>query len=248
MINFFLNRNNEFKIEIFSIYHILLICLTLLIIILIIINKNKFINLNEKKKKNIRLSLAIIIILNFILRRGSFIYFGVYDWRYHLDINFCNFTSIMFLIYSFSGNKKIYNICYYMAFIGPLLSILFPSVNINPYNYSFYSFLILHYVVFIYNYIFMYMENLIFDFNKFLKVFKFLILYFLTIYFFDYLAGTNYNVLDSFININITNIKFVHFIISNFIIEVVFSIFLFLLMLFVGILNLKFFNNKKNFI
>lgn len=182
MKRFLLNQNTNLIISIFSKYHIGLIILTFLLVCLIINNKEKFINMNEKKKKVLRYTLAGILIINFILRRGSFIYYGVYNWKYHLDINFCNFTSIMFLTYSLTGNKKIYEICYYMAFIGPFVSILCPSVNFSPLNYSFYSFIILHHIIFIFNIMFMYAEKLEYKKNALKKIIIFLVIYFSAIY------------------------------------------------------------------
>lgn len=200
MKGFLLNQHTNLIISIFSKYHIGLIILTFLLVCLIINNKEKFINMNEKKKKVSRYTLAGILIINFILRRGSFIYYGVYNWKYHLDINFCNFTSIMFLTYSLTGNKKIYEICYYMAFIGPFASILCPSVNFSPLNYSFYSFIILHHTIFIFNIMFMYAEKLEYKKNALKKIIIFLVIYFSTIYLFDFIFNTTYNMPNSFLN------------------------------------------------
>lgn len=200
MKSFFLNQNKNLFISLFSKYHISLIILTFLIVCLIINNKEKFLNINDKNKKILRYTLAGILIINFILRRGSFIYYGVYNWKYHLDINFCNFTSIMYLIYSLTGNKKIYEICYYMAFIGPFSSILCPSVDFSPLNYSFYSFIILHHIIFIFNIMFMYTEKLEYKKNALKKIIIFLVIYFSTIYLFDFIFNTTYNMPNSFLN------------------------------------------------
>ena len=210
-MDFLLNQSNGFKIEIFSKYHFLLILLTLLFVLWVIVSKEKFINMNTKVKKSIKLTLAIILIVNWIIRRGSFIYYGVYNWHNHLDINFCNFTSIMFLIYCLTGNKKLYTICYYMAFIGPLIAILIPSVTLKPLNYSFYSFIILHHLVFIFNFMFLYMENYKYRKEDLKNTSIFLIVYFLGIYIFNIFTGTKYNMPMGFVNNQIENTVFIKF-------------------------------------
>ena len=207
MKNFLLNQNNDVILKIFSVEHIMIVIFTLLIVMLIINNKEKFIDINLKQQKIYRYVLVIILITNFIIRRGSFIYYDVYDWHNHLDINFCNFTSIMFLIYGITGSKKIYNICYYMAFIGPLLSIIIPSVNLSPLNYSFYSFFILHHMVFIFNIIFMFIEKKEYSKSDYKKSCIFLIIYFILVYIFDYFMKVNYNFPISFVNENIRKLS-----------------------------------------
>lgn len=241
-MEFFLNQNNNYIIDLFSKYHLILILLTFLFSVLIILNKEKFKQMNETRKKRIRIVFALILIVNLIIRRGSFIYYGVYNWHYHLDINFCNFTSILFIIYGLSGNKKLYRICYYMAFIGPLLSVIAPSANMKPLNYSFYSFLLIHHFVFIFNIIFMYMEDLKYHKKDFLKVIIFLLIYFTLIYAFNYFMGTEYNMpLTFFNNIFLNNSFIKELSYNNF---VVFAIFIFIniLMLSIGKYSLKYLN------
>lgn len=206
MKNFFLNHQNDFVVEIFSIYHFLFILLVFLFVCLVINNKEKFINLEKSKQKKLRYILFFILLINFILRRGSFIYYDVYNYKFHLDINFCNFTSILFMIYCITGNKKIYTICYYMTFVGPLLSILFPSVNISPLNYSFYSFIILHHLIFIFNIMFMYMENLKYNKNAFIKVIIFIFIYLIVTWIFNLFFKTTYNSPLTFISNSLNEI------------------------------------------
>ena len=242
MINFFLNQNNNFVIELFSIYHFLFIFVTFLIIDLIILDKDKFLNLNIKQKKNIRFLLSTILIINFILRRGSFIYYGVYNWKYHLDINFCNFTSLLFFLYCITGSKKIYSICYYFAFIGPLLSILIPSSNLSPLNYSFYSFLILHHIIFIFNIIFMFIENYKYNKKDLQNTILFLLLYIIIIYIFNFIVNTTYNMPLTFVNINILNLNFINILLDIKYIEFFIMFLVIYLLIYSGKIFLKYFN------
>lgn len=242
MRNFFLNQNNDFVIELFSINHFLFIFVTFLLVLLIIINKEKFLNLKYNYKKMLRYTLAIILLINFILRRGSFIYYDVYNWQYHLDINFCNFTSILFFIYCITGSKKIYKVCYYFAFIGPLLSILIPSSNMSPLNYSFYSFIVLHHLVFIFNIMFMYIENYKYNKKDFIKTIWFLILYIIIIYIFNFFMNTIYNTPLSFVNINILKNKVTMVLLRVKYIEYFIMFLIIGLLIYFGKIFLKYFN------
>ncbi len=250
MKNFLLNNNHGLEIKIFSLTHYLTILLVLFIIVLIIRNSIKLENLSNKDKKFIRYFFGSILLINLIIRRGSFIYYGYYDYNYHLDINFCNFTNIMFIIYCFSGSKKIYNFCFYLTFIGPLMAILFPSVNISPLNYSFYSYIIIHHFVFIFNFIFMYLENKEYNSKDLIKFLIFIIIYFITINIINYVINTYYNLPLDFINDDFLNIGiFKYFSLHNWVTYVVFYGFVIILIIFGNlILIIKTKNlNKKNY-
>jgi len=240
-MKFLLNQYNDFIVEIFSIYHFLLILLTFLFVILIINNKELFINIKNKEKRKLQILLAFILIINWIIRRGSFIYYGVYNWQYHLDINFCNFTNILFLIYCLTNNKKIYNISFYMSFIGPLIAIIIPSVNLSPLNYSFYSYIIIHHLIFIFNIMFMYIENIKFNEKEYNKTIIFLIIYFSIIKIFNLVLKTTYNNATSFVNENLN----INFILNNQILTAIIYILIIFILLNVGKLFLRIFNEKN---
>jgi len=239
MREFLLNYNNSKTISLFSFCHILMICITLLLIITIILNKNKFIKLNDRDRIIIRYIFGIILILNMIIRRGSFIFYGVYDWHYHLDINFCNFTSIMFILYTFTGNKKILNICYHMSFIGPFLAIIMPSYNLNPLGYSFYSFVLLHHIIFIFSFIFIFTEKLEWTNKLLFNVIEFLIIYYVTIFVFDYFFKVNYNFPLTFVNKSLIKLPIISNIVDNNIIVFVISFIVIIMLLLLGNIILK---------
>ena len=195
-------------INIFSIYHILLVLITFLIVLLIIKYHKYFVGLSSSQKKKVRYLLAALLIANFALRRGSFLYYGVFDWKSHLDIGFCNITWAMFLIFSLTGSKKIYNICYYMTFIGPVSAILLPSVNLSPSNYSFFSFIIIHHLILIFNFVFYLSEGQEeFGIKGFIP---FITLYLIIINVFNIIFKTDYNAPVSFVNSLILNNTFIH--------------------------------------
>lgn len=214
MENFFLNKNTcIFNFEMFNILHFISIVVVLVLLLLVVYNKEKIAKI--KNKKLIRILFGITLIIFYVLRRGSFIYYGVYNWKYHLSLGFCNMTNILFAIYCLSGNKRIYNLCYYCAFCGPLLSIIFPVINISINNYSFVNFLMIHHVVFLMNIVFAIFEDKKPIKKDLWKAYVYIILYIVTTYIFNYIAGTNYNKLAQFITNSLQQNQLVIFIIEN---------------------------------
>jgi len=239
MREFLLNFNNNYSITLFSAPHIGLMLITFLLLIFVIYNKNRLKDLSTKTKKIIRYTFGFILLLNMTIRRGSFIYYGVYDWHYHLDINFCNFTSILFMIYCFTGNKKILNVCYHMAFIGPLLAIILPSYNLVPLGYSFYSFIIIHHLLFVFGFIFLFFEEIDWNKKQMIKVIEFLSIYYSVIFVFDHCFNVTYNYPLTFVNASITKISFISYLANNnIIVFIIYFIVLFSLLL-LGNITLK---------
>lgn len=242
---FFLNQNSDLSIRLFSIWHITLIIITLTIILIIVTNKDKLIKCDKNTRKKIRIFFSCILILNIILRRGSFIFYNVYDYHLHLDINLCNFLSILYIIYGITGSKKIYPICYYFTFIGPLIAILFPCVNFSTLNYSFYSFLIIHYFLFIFNIIFLYLENYKYNKKDLQNTIIFLIIYFIIIYLFNYLFNTTYLSPTEFVNDDLLNNIIIKIIFNSKLLTYVVYYLIIVSLLLIGKICLKILNNDK---
>lgn len=193
MKDFFLNSNSGIIFKLFNFPYFIILGIFLITFILIIYNKSKFIEIPDKIKKIIRIAYGLILLVFLIIRRGTFIYYGVYNWKIHLDIGFCNMTNILFIIYCFTGYKKLYNICYYCAYCGPLAAVLFPSVNVSINNFSFLIFLIFHHVTFLMNIIFSLFENKQYVFKESLLANIFIFIYFLICNCFNVFFGTMYN-------------------------------------------------------
>lgn len=212
MKNFLLNSNEKYIIKLFGFWHIFLMLFILCVVYFIVKNKSKLINLNSKKKKKIRIVFTIILILNLFIRRGAFLIYNVYDFHFHLDINICNFLNIIYIIYGLTGNSKIYPICFYLSFVGPFIAILFPCINFSVLNYSYYSFLITHHFVFIFNFIFLYFENYKYISKDFKNIFLFLTIYFFIVYCFNYIFNTSYLLPFEFVNNDLLTNGFINYI------------------------------------
>lgn len=216
MRNFFLNMNNNAIIfNAFSFLHVISLVITFILFIIILYNKKQLRNTNPVIKKRIRIVFGIILCIFYILRRGTFIYYGVYNWKYHLSLGFCNMTNILFIIYCFTGNKKICNLCYYCAFCGPLLSILFPVINISINNYSFINFIVIHHIVFLMNIVFAIFEDKEYSVKDMVWACGIIITYVLFCYGFNLIFGTKYNLLSQFVIDSVKKIDIVFRIINS---------------------------------
>lgn len=240
MKNFFLNMNHSFlNFYAFSFTHVLLLIITFILSVSILYNSEKLKNIKEPIKKKIRIAFGIFLIVCFLLRRGSFIYYDVYDWKYHLDLGFCNMTNILFIIYCLSGNKKIYNICYYCAFCGPLLSILLPVVDIGVNNYSFLNFVAIHNVVFSMNLVFAIFEKTKFSTKNKYIAHIFMIVYVLGCYGFNIMFNTRYNYLSEFVIGKLKQYDYILGIINNVFLNIVVLLFVSVVMISIGETVLK---------
>lgn len=219
--NFFLNRNEPIANSMFSSINFVLLIFTFTFIYVLTSYKDKIKSINPTK---IRYITGSIILFNWILRRGSFIFFGVYNYKYHLDIGFCSLTSILFMIYCFTNNKKLFNLVYYLSFCSLLIAILFPSVNYDPNNYRFYSFIIIHHFSFIMIILFSMVNNLEANYKNCLINSLIIIIIYSSICLFNIFVGTDYNSLLSIINSEFLEIKTIQYICENYILSIVFSV------------------------
>lgn len=250
MKEFFLNQNTcLFSFKMFNMIHFISVAIVLVLLLLIVYNKDKISKV--KNKTLIRILFGFFLIVIYILRRGSFVYYSIYNWRYHLSLGFCNMTNILFIIYCLSGNKKIYNLCYYFAFCGPLLSILFPVINIGINNYSFINFLMIHHVIFLMNVVFAIFESKKPIKKDLINAYVYGVLYIIITHIFNHIMGTNYNELNQFIANSLQQNSLVIFMVENkfinysilFLIGLVFVIFGHYVL---KILNLRSDNNEEN--
>jgi len=245
MKKFFLNYNSGYTIKIFSVEYFFMVFLVLLLLILIIKNKEKFTNMSKNSKKKLRIAFGIVLLINLILRRGSAIYYNVYDWRYDLDLGVCNFNSILMMIYCFTGSKQIYKISFYLTFVGPLNSILLPCMNLNPLNYSCYSFIIIHHLLFVFNVIFMYNEGIHYRKKEFVLFCIFIFIYLIITFRMNSLYNIAYNLPEAFVHNTLKNKGVIYAILSNK--ALTFAVFLGYIYVFsnIGKLFLKNFNKSK---
>jgi len=249
MKHFFLNMNtSSFVFEAFNIIHIILLTIVFILFIVILYNKKNIRNLSHSKQKMIRIIFGVILIMFYVLRRGSFLYYGVYNWKNHLSLGFCNMTNFMFIIYCFSGNKKLFNICYYCAFCGPLLSILIPSVTVSINNFSFINFIMIHHVVFLMNIVFAIFENKRSSIKELFSAYKTMIIYILLCYGFNFIFETEYNFLNQFVVKGAQNINIISYIINSNVMNCIVLLCVGITMNYIGhyVLNLTYDSNYDN--
>lgn len=225
MKDFLLNRNIGISFSIFNITHFIILFITYIIMIIILYNKTKLKSISNINKKKIRISFGIILLVAWIIRRCSFIYYGVYDVTSNLDLGFCNMNVLLFIFYCFTGNKKLYKFCYYYTFVGPLLSILFPAITTSVNNYSFIVFVLNHNILFLMNLIFCIFENLTKKQCDLKVIFIIGYSYVLVTNILNIIFKFNYNNLDSFISDKFIQNNILFYISNNFIISMIIYIF-----------------------
>lgn len=214
MKNFLLNFNKGINFSIYTNVHAATLLITYIIMVIIIINKEKISNIRNKNR--IRVLFGIILLLFMVVRRGAYIYYQIYDIRYHLDLGFCNALVILFIIYCLTGNKKLYYFCYYGSFVGPFLSIMFPAINISINNFSFIIFLLFHNILFLMNLVFCVFENYKLEKSKyFFIMFVFMIYIFITNVV-DLISGCSYNQLSNFIANRYLQNEIINSLVNNF--------------------------------
>lgn len=193
--------------------------------LIILYNKNKLKNISDINKKRIRITFGIILLVSWLIRRGSFIYYGVYNIKYHLDLGFCNMNVLLFITYCLTGNKKIYKFCYYSAFVGPLLSILFPAVTTSINNYSFITFILNHNILFLMNLVFCIFEGLKQKSSNTKVIFLIGYAYVFFTNILDIVFNLNYNKLVGFISDKYVQNGIVSYLSNNLIISLIIYIF-----------------------
>lgn len=235
----FLLNLNPVNCKLFFVFHTLVLLFTFFILIVLIINNKKIQKINFTR---IRYLFGIVLLINWIIRRGSFLYYGVYNYKYHLDIGFCNLTSILMIVYCFLDSKKLFSLIYYLSFCCLPLAILFPSINYSFNQYGFYSFVINHHINFLMITIFSINNGLKYKKKEF-KYCGFLIfIIFISVIFINNLINTNYNSLSSLLNPKFLNFKFIISIIENLIISNIFLLIVGIIMIHIG----KYFIIKVN--
>ncbi|MEG2351372.1 MAG: YwaF family protein, partial [Bacilli bacterium] len=113
MREFFLDEKIVNPFKIFGITHFICILIVILGMVLIYRHSSKIKKIvNKLRLKHI---MFIILFSNMAIYYGSYIYYGVYDWRVHLPLHICFIAGILFMIYLINGNPKIYKVSFFMS-------------------------------------------------------------------------------------------------------------------------------------
>ena len=157
MREFFVNEEIGIPFHKFDLTHICL--LVLLAIILFIIYKKRNDLPNIKHKKRLKVIFSIILITNMCILYGSYIYYGVWDFRMHLPLHLCFITGNLYAIAAIFDLKELYKWVYFLVFVGPLSAIIWPDNTSCFDNYLWYHYIISHHGLFIFSFITYYMDK-----------------------------------------------------------------------------------------
>ena len=178
--------------NLFGITHLL--CLTILVVglILIYIYRNKIENLSKFTKTKIKITMVIIWLLNRFIYVGSYMHFGIYDWKANLPLHFCFVTGYMFVIGILFKKKNLLKIVYFFAFMGPFTATIWPDLRSSFDYFIFYEFFISHHLFVLFMFFTFYMEKIKIVKNDLYKGIFWANVLFLFVFIFNNYFGTNY--------------------------------------------------------
>ena len=98
MRRFLLSENTKFYFEAFGLQHIVTLFLILFGIILIFVFRKKIQRIKPSTEKKLRIIFAILLIFNMLFYRFIYMYYGIYDIKYHLSLYYCHITNYLFAL------------------------------------------------------------------------------------------------------------------------------------------------------
>lgn len=205
MERFFLSRNTNFEFELFGFQHMILIFITVIGLILIYKFRFKINNLNEKQIKKIRYTIISLILINMLLYRGSYIYYGVYDIKKHLSLYYCHIVNYLFVFCLIINYKPMYKLIYILVWIGSFWTVLFPDISGGIDCFIFYCSFISHNLVLLFITFMICKYKLKLNLKNLLYCFVVCVIIFVVTYVINYDFGTDFNspysILKDYINI-----------------------------------------------
>lgn len=190
MKEFFVNEKIGIPFHLFDLTHISLILVLVITLTLIILNRNNLSNI--KNKKRLKILFAVILLSNMCILYGSYLLYGVYDWKLHLPLHFCFITGNLFSLSMIFNLKKLYKVTYFWVFVGPLPAIIWPDNTSCFDNYLFYHYIISHHCLLIFNLIVYYMERIKIEKKDIFKSLLCANVVFGIMIIFNMIFGTNY--------------------------------------------------------
>ncbi|MDD4607591.1 MAG: TIGR02206 family membrane protein [Bacilli bacterium] len=192
MREFFIDELPGIGFELFGLIHFM--CLFILIggLIVIYLNRDKISKLSSKMKKKITIAMVSIWLINRFIYMGSYIYFGIYDWRNDLPLHFCFISGYLFVYSLLFNNKKVFKVVYFFAFIGPLTATIWPALTSSFDYFVFYEFFISHHIFVLFTFFVYYMNNVKINKNDLYKSIFWANIVFLVAFVFNTIFGTNY--------------------------------------------------------
>lgn len=171
-----------------------IICLVLFIAGLFIIwhYRDKIGQIDERKKKIFKRSIAIIMLINMLVYYGTYAFYGVYDWKVHLPLHFCFISGSLFMIAMLFDLKKLYQVTYFFAFMGPLPAIIWPDIGGGLDRFIFYQYVISHHIFLLSSFFIYFADQPKMDRKSVRNAFLTAQGIFITMIIFNAIFGTNY--------------------------------------------------------
>ncbi len=237
MREFFLDEEIKIPFILFGKTHIGCIIIGLTGLLLIYLLRNQIKKIDKKKHRLIKYTMFIILFGNMAIYYGSYLYYGVYNWKVHLPLHFCFIAGILFMIYLLTGKRKLYKIIFPLTFIGPLPAIFYPELTSSFDHFLFYQYFISHHLLMIFSYFILYLEDFTITLKDTIKTFITANLIFLIMSIFNMIFKTNYIMSGGLPNFLTELYPFLNHIFPPIVLETVGIIVLFLISLLTHIKN-----------
>lgn len=197
MENFLLSKNSNFPFVLFDFQHIATILLTIFLFYIIYKLKDKLVILFKKKQKLIRIIAIFILLLNLLIYRLSYIYYGIYQIEIHLSLYYCHIVNYLVILSLLIDYDKFYKIVYGLSWIGCIWAIFFPDVSGGIDCFIFYTSFISHNLLLVFITFFIVVKKLKYNLLDFIKSMLCCVFIIIFTYLVNFDFGTNYNTLDS---------------------------------------------------
>ncbi len=191
MSNFFSFEPGFFNFEVFGWIHILISILMIIGIILIYIYKDKIRKI-KNQNKIFRYTISALMLVNMLIYYLEAIINGHYSLEVHLPFHLCFISGFFFIYTLITNNKKLFKYAYFFSFIGPLPAIILPDLITGFDRFIFWHFIISHHIFLMASLYCLFVLKWKVNKIDIIKSFVIANIYFLFIFIFNLIFGTNY--------------------------------------------------------
>ena len=141
---FFVNEHPSFLFKPFGLIHNIFILLAFVPLIIIYIKRDSISKIPKHITRRILIICSIILLLNQIIYTFGNLYYGSFDYKENLPLHLCFIINYMFMFAILFKKYKILNLIFFLTFIGPTATVLWPDLVSTIDNYNFWNLVISH--------------------------------------------------------------------------------------------------------
>lgn len=197
MRDFLLSKNSNYPFSLFGMQHIIMILITIFLFIIIYLLKNRLIKTSQKKQKIVRLIILFILLINMLIYRLSYMFYGIYQIEIHLSLYYCHIVNYLFILALLINYNPFYKIVYGLSWIGAIWTVFFPDVSGGIDCFIFYTSFISHNLLLVFTTFILVIKKIKYKSLDFIKSIIICIIIITFTHLVNYDFGTNFNTLNS---------------------------------------------------